>query len=74
MIENFYLRFFNFQGGMSRALQTWVTWDPRNTNDVFLNMIAIGREVGKLVRILFEFNLTDETQDQIVDQLYLIEQ
>jgi len=33
-------------------------------------MIAVGREIGKAVRILFEFNLTDESKAEIMSKIY----
>ena len=60
MVEHFYMRLFNFTGMLDRLSTIYQEWSPRNTNDVYLSTIAVGREVGKAVRILFEFQLSDE--------------
>ena len=73
MIENFYLRIFNFVASYQRVMTVIVYWDPQNFNDTYLNMVLIGRELGKSVRILFEFQLTDAARDSIHNIYYLSE-
>ena len=65
MIENFYMRFFNFNASYFRVVELYVEWNPKNRNDVYLSTMAIGREFGKSVRILFDFHLTDESKDYV---------
>ena len=65
MIENFYMRFFNFNASFMRVQKLYTTWNPKNRNDVYLTSMAIGREFGKSVRILFDFHLTDESKDYV---------
>ena len=62
MIENFYMRFFNFQGSYKRVMDVVRSWDTDNRNDVYLQSMAIGRECGKMTRILYDFHLTDESK------------
>ena len=65
------MRYFNFMGMYTRVATIYAEWNPQNTNDTFLNMIAVGREFGKASRILFEFHLTDESKDEIAKKIYL---
>ena len=71
MIENFYMRFFNFNGSFAKVMNYYATWAPQNRNDVYLTTIAMGREFGKSTRILFDFHLTDESKDFVVQQYFL---
>ena len=71
MIENFYMRFFNFSGSFDRVINLLSNWNPKNRNDVYLTTMAIGREFGKSIRILFDFHLTDESKDFVLQQYYL---
>ena len=71
MIENFYMRIFNFMGSYTRVVSIVSTWNPKNRNDVYLNTMAIGREFGKSVRILFDFHWTDESKDYVLQQYFL---
>lgn len=66
MIETFYLRFFNFSGSYTRVMTYYSNWDPRNQNEIFLVTLAMGREVGKSLRILFGFQLTDDSKDAVL--------
>mmetsp|Transcript_41754 Transcript_41754/g.55007 ORF Transcript_41754/g.55007 Transcript_41754/m.55007 type:complete len:80 (-) Transcript_41754:77-316(-) len=70
MIENLYMRYFNFVGMYTKVVTIYAEWNPMNTNDCFLQMIAMGREFGKAVRILFEFHLTDESKADIKRKIY----
>ena len=76
MIENFYMRFFNFYGAYNRVTSYWRYLKnedvKKNTNDVYLTMVAIGRDIGKSLRILFDFELTDETREQVVQHYYMV--
>ncbi len=60
MIKNFYLRYFNFMGSLTRLMTIYSTWAPQNHNDVYLNMIQAGREIGKGARIVFDFQMSDK--------------
>ena len=71
MIENFYMRFFNFSGSYMRVINLYSSWSPKNRNDVYLNTMAIGREFGQSVRILFDFHLTDESKEYVTQQYFL---
>ena len=71
MIENFYMRFFNFNASYFRVTKLYSTWAPKNRNDVYLTSMAIGREFGKSARILFDFHLTDESKDFVTHQYFL---
>ena len=71
MIENFYMRFFNFLASYQRVMRVLAYWDPQNFNDIYLNVLLVGREIGKSVRILFEFQLTDAARDSIHYIYYL---
>ena len=62
MIKNFYMRYFNFIGSYTKLVTIYTTWAPQNHNDVFLSMIVVGRELGKDVRILFDFSLSEAEQ------------
>ena len=66
MVENFYMRFFNFNASFIKLMNYYSTWSPQNRNDVYLTTMAMGREIGKSVRILFDFHLTDESKDFVV--------
>merc|ERR1719188_167872 len=73
MIENFYMRLFNFYGSYFRVTNYWKDMKAdkkKNNNDVYLTMIAIGREIGKDMRILFDFHLTDESREKVVEYYY----
>ena len=70
MITNFYMRYFNFVGFYTKIVTVYSEWAPKNTNDCYLNMITIGREIGKGIRILFEFHLTDESKEEIRKSIY----
>ena len=59
------MRYFNFNASLQRVLVLYNEWNPINRNDVYLTMMAIGREIGKGTRILFDFHLTDESRDNI---------
>ena len=65
MIENFYMRFFNFSGSYVRVMTLYSDWNPKNRNDVYLTTMAMGREFGKSIRILLDFHLTDESKDYV---------
>ena len=69
MIENFYMRYFNFNGSFFRMMNIYSSWNPQNHNDTYLQMVAFGREIGKMTRILFDFHLTDEAKE-IVSREY----
>ena len=71
MITNFYMRFFNFNGSYNRVFELYSEWAPRNRNDVYLTTMAIGREFGKSVRILFDFHLTDASKDYVAHEYFL---
>ena len=71
MIENFYMRFFNFQGSYIRIVNLYSSWNPQNQNDVFLTTLSIGREVGKMLRILFDFHLTDESRQKVMETHFI---
>ena len=70
MIENFYMRYFNFNASVMRMFNIYASWSPNNRNDVFLQSIAFGREVGKMTRILYDFHLTDEAKEIVTREFF----
>ena len=71
MIENFYMRFFNMSGSYMKVVTLWTEWDADSRNDTYLGTIGIGREFGKVIRILFDFHLTDTAKYEISQQYFL---
>ena len=57
-----------------RLNMIYATWNPQNRNDIYLNMMAAGREVGKCIRILFDFKLTEESREYLTQNYFSVAQ
>ena len=55
MSQNFYLRIFNFTGGLSRIVEILVGFDASDGPSVYLQSLGIGKEIGRCIRILFSY-------------------
>lgn len=55
--KNFYLRGFNMIGAYRRVTETLAYFDTSSDHEVYLQCVKLGWELGKVLRILFEFKI-----------------